>query len=548
MNIRHRLLALLAVAVVALSCLAALALHQFERTSEVTRQLTDRAIPAFLSAVELKTRLAQLHRSASAVMHEREDDAADRFRQALDGELAGLRQQLAAQMNAAGTDAQRGLVGQAGDSLQGYAEVLAQAMTLRGTGQTLMAEAAMSGNAGPYLAEIDQILDTLLVEKGREKEMALSHVETARADSTIAIFAALAITLTVLVTLGFALYRQVMAPLRHMEQTMGEIAADLDFSRRVRVIQRDEVGQSMRAFNSLLDVVQGSLLQIVRAIRKNAMTAADMQGAAAELAQIAAAGGESSRMVRASIGAIQQQIERIDSETREAGALAAQSGTQASINALTIRQAVDRIDTLADGVGSAAERVYALEEAGSSISKLVGEIREIADQTNLVALNAAIEAARAGESGRGFAVVADEVRRLAERVSAATSSISDQIEMIQITSRESTVMMRQVDANLKLNLGLAAAAVDAINAIEASSTQVAAVVDRIGRQVSTARGSGKEIVAQVDAMDLMMMGAGKAADRTRQYADEVRALSDGMSDVVGRFRIEDAASTSPTTA
>lgn len=188
-------------------------------------------------------------------MHEREDDAADRFRQALDGELAGLRQQLAAQMNAAGTDAQRGLVGQAGDSLQGYAEVLAQAMTLRGTGQTLMAEAAMSGNAGPYLAEIEQILDTLLVEKGREKEMALSHVETARADSTIAIFAALAITLTVLVTLGFALYRQVMAPLRHMEQTMGEIAADLDFSRRVRMIQRDEVGESMRAFNSLLDVV-----------------------------------------------------------------------------------------------------------------------------------------------------------------------------------------------------------------------------------------------------------------------------------------------------
>lgn len=108
-------------------------------------------------------------------------------------------------------------------------------------------------------------------------------------------------------------------------------------------------------------------------------------------------------------------------------------------------------------------------------------------------------------------------------------------------------MMRQVDANLKLNLGLAAAAVDAINAIEASSTQVAAVVDRIGRQVSTARGSGKEIVAQVDAMDLMMMGAGKAADRTRQYADEVRALSDGMSDVVGCFRIEDAASPSLTT-
>lgn len=286
-----------------------------------------------------------------------------------------------------------------------------------------------------------------------------------------------------------------------------------------------------------MEVLENSLSEMARVIRNNEVAAIEMHRSAADLASNAAIGHMSSKDIQIAIKEIQDQINRIHSDTRHAVDLTDQSGTKAVDNGAVIREAADRIHVLAQTVESAANRVYALATAGNKIAGLVSEIREIADQTNLLALNAAIEAARAGQSGRGFAVVADEVRKLAERVAIATRSISEQVKDIDSIAGASTKLMHQVVADMKLSIDLTGSAGVAMADIESSSRQVISVVNQIGQNVSVGYASSNDIVVRIDTIDDLMSKVNVAANHTKQSADVVREISGRMADIVNRFQI-----------
>ena len=451
MSIRRHLLVLLIIATAALLLLGSTALLQFHRNNNMVRNLTDGSIPGFLAASELGSKLKSLQISVMGLVNAPDNTIAEQFKDKVAADKDNLQQELNTLGKLADSAAQQGLVKQAQESLQAYYGALDEVIKLRLTGQKLFAEAALSGSAGPYLQELEQILETLRIEKRRDKEASLAAIEDSLRESVILLAASTLATLLILAFLGHRLYRQISRPLKEMESTMAEIATTLDFTRRVPVTRGDEIGQSIRAFNSLVDTLQKSLSEMVQVIRNNEIAAMEMHQSAVTLANIAASGNASSKDIQGAVKEIQAQIDRITHDTHHAGSLTALSGQQATENGQIIRQAVDRIHALAHNVESAAERVFALATAGGNIASQVKEIREIADQTNLLALNAAIEAARAGETGRGFAVVADEVRKLAERVSAATQSISLQVQDITVTSKLSTDLMHQVVTDMKHN-------------------------------------------------------------------------------------------------
>jgi methyl-accepting chemotaxis protein len=520
-----------------LLALGSLALFQFQRNSALMRGLTDSAVPGYLAAPELGSSLKGLQIAAMQLVDAPDEAVAEESAGRIKVGKEALLKQIEAQAAfAAGTE-QTGLVAQAQESLRNYGDALDQVAALRLKGQKLMAEAVLSGTAAPYAQELDQILETLRVEKRRAKEASAAEVAEAMRQSILVLGISMAGALLVLAVLGHRFYRHISMPLHELERTMADIAATLDFTRRVPVHRNDEIGQSIQAFNGLVDTLQRSLSEMVAIIRRNEEAAAEMQQSATELAQVASSGSASLKDIQAAVGHIQTQIGRISSDTRRAGGLTELSGRQASENGKVVRAAVERIHLLARGVASAADRVFALSSAGQEIALHVKEIRDIADQTNLLALNAAIEAARAGESGRGFAVVADEVRKLAERVAAATRAISAQVEDIAETSQASTALMRQVVADIGRNVELSSSAGDAMSSIEASAHQVVSVVEQIGEQVTVGHASSEEIVVQVDTIDGLMGRANAAAVQTRVSADTIRAFSAEMAGIVARFRI-----------
>ncbi|MDD2948657.1 MAG: methyl-accepting chemotaxis protein, partial [Rugosibacter sp.] len=444
MSIRHFLAVLVCVAAAALLALGGVSFFQFHQIKGLTRNLTERAIPSLLATAEIDSDLKALQLSGVNMVNAPDPSIAQQMAEKLKTQRTVLQQRLSEQLKMAGSETQIKLVKQAQDGLKDYYEALDQVTALSLADQRLLADATLSGNAGPYLQELEQILETLRVEKRRSKDSAVASIDSGMQRTMLVLGVSTAIAVLVLVVLGFNLYRKISRPLREMETTMAEIAHRLDFTRRVDVSGKDEISRSIQAFNALIDTLQASFSEMVRVIRSNEAAAIDMHQSAVALAQVASQGSASSSEIHQAIRKIQMQIDDIHQGTLEAGSLTEVSGQQAISNGRVIRETVARIHVLSGNVESVAQRVYAMAEAGERIGGLVNEVSGIAEQTNLLALNAAIEAARAGEAGRGFAVVADEVRKLAERVATTTRSIAQHVDEINTTSKISAELMHQV--------------------------------------------------------------------------------------------------------
>ena len=389
-----------------------------------------------------------------------------------------------------------------------------------------------------YQQELQQILETLRIEKRRSKDASVSAVQHGLDQTLLVLGSAGALTLLVLTGLVMRLHHNIVTPLRSMEGTMAAIASSLDFTQRVPVTRNDEIGQSVRAFNSLIDTLQHSLSAMIEIIRHNENASVEMHESAKIVARIASEGTDSSKRIQEAVQSIQHHIMEIDRETRQAGQITEESNQTATTRSAVIRKTANRISDLARHIEGASGKVFTLAREVSEIESVVSEIRQIADQTNLLALNAAIEAARAGESGRGFAVVADEVRKLAERSAAATVLINQRIGGIHIASRESTELMQQVGIEMAQSTELARSAGEAIESIEQSAVKVIEVVSEITRLVEIGQGSSSEIVEQVGTIDTLLDKAHAAAHHTKAAADQIRIISKDLTNIVARFRIE----------
>lgn len=537
MKLRHHLALLLFVACTTLLLLGTTALVQFSRNERMLQQLTESAIPGFLGAAQLESELKSMQLATLNMLAAPNDAVAQQDQAKLNASRQEIASLLEKQKVAADNATQQGLAQQASESFDSYDRTLNDVIKTRLAGQREIAEAILAGSSDQYIQELEQIFETLRIEKRRTRDESLRALQEARDGSVKILIGMTAVTVVLLFGMGFRMYRQITVPLADMEKTMGEIATSLDFTRRVPLMRKDEIGQSILAFNGLLDTLQGSLGEMVQVIRHNESAAIDLHQSAVTLAYIASQGDISSKDVQMSVREIQSQIDRIKEDTQQAGNLTSKSGQQATENGNVIRSTVTGVNLLAQKVEVAAGRVYELAVAGNNISGQVKEIREIADQTNLLALNAAIEAARAGESGRGFAVVADEVRKLAERVTQATVTISSQVGEIAQISQDSTQLMRQVVDDMKTSIEHASYAGDAMSNIEQSAQQVVSMVNQIDHQVGIGHASSCEIVQRMDTIDELMKKANLAAHETRNLADTIRTFSTDMASIVNRFRI-----------
>ncbi len=199
------------------------------------------------------------------------------------------------------------------------------------------------------------------------------------------------------------------------------------------------------------------------------------------------AGGKPYKVIKFAAD-ITQQIERVQIEIRnadEALEISRDNERLSDQGARVIEDAVKKMHEIADCARSASETIEDLGRQSAQITSIVQTIREIADQTNLLALNAAIEAARAGEQGRGFAVVADEVRKLAERTSSSTSEISGMIDKVQTGTRSAVASMGTTLEQAGQSVDLANEAAKAIGAIRDGARRVVNVVEDVGRNLKS---------------------------------------------------------------
>ena len=249
--------------------------------------------------------------------------------------------------------------------------------------------------------------------------------------------------------LGLLTVRGISGAVQGMQQTVDHIGKSLDFTARVPVVSRDELGSVAETLNRLFEQLQANLLQLKTAAESVAGTSRDMADGAAEGAENSEKQSHAASGMAATMQELSVSISHVGDQAGQAQALSVEAGEMARAGTAVITETIDDINEIATVVNGAAGLVEELQTQSGLIRSVVQTIREIADQTNLLALNAAIEAARAGEQGRGFAVVADEVRKLAERSARSTEEISLTVAKIQHSAQTVASNMEQTVASVQ---------------------------------------------------------------------------------------------------
>lgn len=537
LKISSRIILLVAVAMLAIIVLCITVFLQFERNNRLVDAILERTMPALEELSYLESDVKEMQLKGMTFIYSTEPQLSEVLVGKLPAVQAAIQKRLDSQLKYSDNEKQKLIIEQLNEQFTQYVASIYQSIKFKNDGLLDLAIADLESNAGSYQSEMLQTVATLRVEKLRTNEAAVSSFRTNNSDNLIVLSIAMSAALLMVVGCGVWLFRSTVLPARRMELAMRNISATLDFTRRVPVMHDDEIGNSIKSFNSLMDTLQDMLAVVLNVIKRNEVSSVEMHQSSLVLGHIATSGNHSAAEIHKATLQIQEQIESITVSTEEAGLVSKKSGLEAAENAQTIRTAVDQFQSLTRSISIAADQVFALAESSNNISLVVEEIRKIAEQTNLLALNAAIEAARAGEQGRGFAVVADEVRKLAGRSTALTSSISQQTEKINQSSSNATEMMHKVFAEMNVTMGLADSAGAAMHTIEAYSQDVIVMVEKIKFLASTSQHSSREIVAQVGNVAELIRNSNTAANHTKDAADTICDISAQMSEVVTRFKI-----------
>ncbi|MCD1631392.1 methyl-accepting chemotaxis protein [Marinobacter shengliensis] len=340
-----------------------------------------------------------------------------------------------------------------------------------------------------------------------------------------------------LVALYFGI-RLLMVPVRRLNSAMSSIASgDADLTRRLDDSASDEFGALAQSFNRFVENIQ----QVVREVKEGSD----------DLDENVTALRNTSSTSRSSVESQQSEIDMIATAINEMSAAAgeiaqnAQQTAEAAENAdqesreslLTVTASRDAVQKLSNEVNAAAEVIDTLGKDVSSITTVLEVIQGIAEQTNLLALNAAIEAARAGEAGRGFAVVADEVRNLAQRTQSSTEEINNMIERLQKGAGDAVEVMKASTAVSNVSMEKAQDAMESLNRIAEAITAISQMTSQIATASEEQTSVTEELNASITRIADQGQEAAKAASENDVYSGHIETIGRTLNEKVTRFRV-----------
>ncbi|GAA5785563.1 histidine kinase [Chitiniphilus shinanonensis] len=379
------------------------------------------------------------------------------------------------------------------------------------------------------LGEISNAEASLLDERAAE-------ANAARRSNVITM--AISATLCAVIGIGIAvgISRSIARRLKQAGDMAGR-AARGDFSRDVDAGAQDEIGTLLTALNQMQEKLR-DMLRHVQQSAEELLGGAERISQASE--QVSVGAREQSGAAAAMAAAVEQltvSINHVAESAREAEEQSREAGRVSTSGSEVIGHTVSGIRSISESVRGASRTVDHLGEHAKQISGIVNVIKEIADQTNLLALNAAIEAARAGEQGRGFAVVADEVRKLAERTSSSTVEIATMIEKIQAGTRSAVDSMSDGVKKVEENVETANSAGEAIGQIRSSADRVVSVVADITTSLTEQSTASNDVARNVEKIAQMSEENSRAVDETAHTAQQLRDLATELERRVAQFKL-----------
>ncbi len=368
-----------------------------------------------------------------------------------------------------------------------------------------------------------------------DAELAMQSAQSnaVRATTGVIVVAAL-----LLGALGWELFRTSVPPLMRMTRTIEQIRDERNLTLRLPASGTDEIASASRAVNTLIDGFAADFRVLREAGAGLQSASVTLAGTAGQVSETVATQSEVSSSIAAATEELTVSIHHVAERALDSRKGSDSSGELARAGVTIMSETAAEIERASGAARRTQDLMGELQSRAADVEKVVAVIRGLADQTNLLALNAAIEAARAGEQGRGFAVVADEVRKLAEDTTRATVSVTQSINNIMSGTQGATDSVRETVASVVQGVARTSDASGVITQISEHAQTGVALSEEIANALKEQSQASDSIARQIEQLVHMTDSNREASDQTREAARSLSAMASQLNGMVVRYRLE----------
>jgi methyl-accepting chemotaxis protein len=437
------------------------------------------------------------------------------------------------------TDQGKALLAQLRQTTDAYDRGAQRVAQLKRSGRTRQATALLFGQE---MVEVRDQMETTVVDfiemAAKLKSNARDEQATAESKAKSLIFLVSPAGIVIGLVMATVTSRGITHAAANMVAMIEQVAANNLAIADMEVTSEDELGHASIALNTMKNNLRGLIQSIARTAEHVASASEELSSSASEQAQSAEIQKGQATQVSVAMHEMSGTVGEVSENSTRAAEAARQAAETAREGGTIVEDSLTKMRVIAESVSATAQKVEELGRNSDQIGRIIGVIDDIADQTNLLALNAAIEAARAGEQGRGFAVVADEVRKLAERTTSATKEVAQMVQGIQNGTKTAVAAMRDGTEQVQDGVKTTARAGDSLKQIIHMSEEVGRMIAHIATAATEQSSAAEQVNQNVEQITRLVSQSAIGAKESARACQDLSSLALDLQKMVSSFNLD----------